>query len=259
VNCDNISVINRRTIFESGFDPAAVKNLFLVQDLSFSSRELNILSLFDLFSDMRSSIHFELSTKFEIYLFLVYLLHTFSLTKWVLIWMKPYLIITLLPKTIMGKVSFKEINKCWSKYVFVFTLNPYLFYVKAWINNEIAIQRKPDTGFLKTLKNIAVNCDDISVISRRTIFESGFGPAAVKNLFLEQDLSFYSQELNILSLFQSDPFESTCNFNMSLIQPFLDHILNIKCDHNLDFCSYIINWILFLIQNMEVKLRQYLL
>jgi hypothetical protein len=108
------------------------------------------LSLFDLFLDMRSVIHFELSTQIEIYLFLVYLLHTFSLTKWVLIWMKPYLIIIMLPKTIMGKVSFKEINKCWSKHVFVFTFNPYLFYIKARINNEITIQRKPDTGFLKT-------------------------------------------------------------------------------------------------------------
>jgi hypothetical protein len=151
------------------------------------------LSLFDLFLDMRSSIHFELSTQFEIYLFLVYLLHTFSLTQWVLIWIKPYLFITLLLKTIIGKVSFKEINKCWSKRVFVFTFNLYLFYIKARINNEITIQRKSDISFLKTLKNIAVSSDDISVINRIAIFESGFGPTTVKNLFLVHNLSFYSR------------------------------------------------------------------
>jgi hypothetical protein len=178
------------------------------------------LSLFGLFLDMRSPIHFELSTQFGICLFLVYLLHTFSLTRWVLIWIKPYLFITLLLKTIIDKVSFKEINKCWSKHVFVFTFNPYLFYVKTRINNEITIQRKSDTGFLKTLKNIAVRCDGISVINRRTIFESGIGPASIKNLFLVNDLSFYNRKLNILSLFQCYPFESTWQFNMSVIQPF---------------------------------------
>jgi hypothetical protein len=88
------------------------------------------------------------------------------------------------------------------KRIFVFTYNPYLFYVKTRINNEIAIQAISDNEFLKTIKNIVVNCDDKSIIGLKTIFESDIGTTAIKNLFLIHDISFYSQDPNALSLFQ---------------------------------------------------------
>jgi septin family protein len=40
---------------------------------------------------------------------------------------------------------------------------------------------------------------------------------------------------------------------MSFIQPFLDHILNPICNHNLDLYFNIINWISFLIQKSGNK------
>jgi hypothetical protein len=76
-------------------------------------------------------------------------------------------------------------------------------------------------------------------------------------LFLVGDTSFCSQDQNVLSLFQSSPYESTCTFNMNAIHPFLDHILNIICNHDLDLYSYIINWISYLIQKPGSKLRQH--
>jgi hypothetical protein len=96
--------------------------------------------------------------------------------------------------------------------------------------------------------NIVVGCDEKSIVNLRTIFESGICIAAVKNLFLVHDISFYSLDLNVLSLFQGFPFDLECTLNKSVIQPFLDHFLNIICDHDLDLSSYIINWISFLIQ-----------
>jgi hypothetical protein len=40
---------------------------------------------------------------------------------------------------------------------------------------------------------------------------------------------------------------------MNFIQPFLNHIVSILCDHNPDLFSYIINWISFLIQKFGSK------
>jgi hypothetical protein len=42
---------------------------------------------------------------------------------------------------------------------------------------------------------------------------------------------------------------------MSIIKPFLDHILDIVCDHHLDFYSYIINRISYLIQKFGNKTK----
>jgi hypothetical protein len=40
---------------------------------------------------------------------------------------------------------------------------------------------------------------------------------------------------------------------MDVIQPFLDHILDIICNHELDLYTYILNWIAFLIQRPGSK------
>jgi hypothetical protein len=42
------------------------------------------------------------------------------------------------------------------KHLSIFTNNPYLFNIKARINNEITIQTRPDDDLLETLKIIAV-------------------------------------------------------------------------------------------------------
>jgi hypothetical protein len=49
--------------------------------------------------------------------------------------------------------------------IFVFTFNPYLFYIKTLVNNELTIQTMPDNEFLKTLKNIIIGIDDKSIVN----------------------------------------------------------------------------------------------
>jgi hypothetical protein len=123
------------------------------------------------------------------------------------------------------------------KHIFVFTFNTNLFYVKTRVNNEIVF---PDKGFLKTFKNIVVWCDDKSMVNLWIIFESGVGTTVVKNWFYIHNVTFDFLGLHVRSLFQGYPYESTCTFNRNIIQPFLDHILNIICDHVLDLNSFII-------------------
>jgi hypothetical protein len=67
--------------------------------------------------------------------------------------------------------------------IFVFTYNPYLFYVNTGINYELIIQTIPEKHFSKTLNNITVDVDDKSIINVRTIFESETGTAALRTYF----------------------------------------------------------------------------
>jgi hypothetical protein len=153
---------------------------------------------------------------------------------------------------IKNRYEHDKLQKKWAigdiKSIFVFTYNLYLFYFKTQINNVIAMQTIFDKDFFKILKNIIVGFDDRSIINMMAIFESGSDTTAVKNLFLVHDVSFYSRDPNILNLFQQYHLESNCTLNMSITQPFLDHIFNNICDHNLKLYSYIVNRILYLIQ-----------
>ncbi|GMO12769.1 MAG: hypothetical protein Ta2E_01400 [Mycoplasmoidaceae bacterium] len=72
-------------------------------------------------------------------------------------------------------------------------------------------------------------------------------------------MRFFRKDLEVLSLFQDFPFDtitieqskSTCIID--IIQPFLSHIRDIICGKNLDYYSYIISWISYLIQNPRAK------
>jgi hypothetical protein len=133
------------------------------------------------------------------------------------------------------------------KHIFVFTYNPYFFYVKKRINNEITIQTIPDI-FLENISEYHIGFEDKSIIYLKTIFALQFGTNAIKNLFLFHDVRFLNQDPNVFRLFQCDPFDSICTLKIDNISLFLDQFLNIICDHNLDLYSDIINWISFLIQ-----------
>jgi hypothetical protein len=61
--------------------------------------------------------------------------------------------------------------------------------------------------------------------------------------------------VNGLSLFQWNPSESARILKMDIIQLFLDYILGIICNHNIDPYSYIINRISFLIQKLGSKIE----
>jgi hypothetical protein len=149
------------------------------------------------------------------------------------------------------------------KRIFVFTRDPYVFYVKIIVNNEITIQARSDIDFLKILKNIVVGDYDkqnkTQKVSLKTIFEKGFGVNSEKNKFAVKDVRFYSKgDSEILNLFQGFPYDvieyKDINTNASnLISPFLDHVFNVICDKNNDLFNYIISWISYLIQNPSYK------
>jgi hypothetical protein len=146
------------------------------------------------------------------------------------------------------------------KRIFVFTLDPDVFYVKTIINNEITIQARSHKDFSKTLKNIVVGDYDkenkTQKVSLKTIFEKGFGINSEKNKFTVKDVRFYSKgDSDILNLFQGYPYDVVNNminnlgtpFSEHLMKPFLDHVFNVICDKNNDLFNYIISWISYLI------------
>jgi hypothetical protein len=145
------------------------------------------------------------------------------------------------------------------KKIFVFTHDPYLFYVKTIVNSEIVISPRSLLDFIKTLKNITVgsynNMNVESPVNLYDIFKMGSGITSVKNQFLVTGVKFDSKYSYYLSLFQGYPFENNnpCNSCTDIIKPFLDHVLNIISDSNNDLYNYIFNWISFLLQNPGSK------
>jgi hypothetical protein len=103
-----------------------------------------------------------------------------------------------------GKLS-KKLGIEDMRKIFVFTHNPYIFYLKTMINNEIIIQAISAFEFLKILKNINIGFDDKGKLNNlKNIFEMGYGSNSIKNIFSVKDVTFYlndffSEKLFILS------------------------------------------------------------
>jgi hypothetical protein len=119
------------------------------------------------------------------------------------------------------------------------------------INNEIIIQAISALEFLKILKNINIGFDDKGKLNNlKNIFEMGYGSNSIKNLFSVKDVTFYSKDNNVLSLFQGYPYDiDEVKKYSELINPFLNHIFEVICDKNNELYIYVISWISFLIQN----------
>jgi hypothetical protein len=89
----------------------------------------------------------------------------------------------------------------------------------------------------------------------KNIFEMGYGSNSIKNLFSVKDATFYSKDIDILSLFQefSYDIEDEIIKYSELIEPFLNHIFEVICDKNNELYIYLISWISYLIQNPGSK------
>jgi hypothetical protein len=81
----------------------------------------------------------------------------------------PFLILAITSKNYYenGKLQKKRII-AGMKLIFVFNCNPYLFYIKTGVNNDVTIQTILHTDFLKTVYNIVVNCEDKSILRIKT-------------------------------------------------------------------------------------------
>jgi hypothetical protein len=86
------------------------------------------------------------------------------------------------------------------KRIFVFTHDPYLFYIKTIVNSEIIIWNRSSLGFFKTLKNITVGSytsksgTESLPVNLYDIFKMGSGTLSVKNQFLVTGVKFDSKD-----------------------------------------------------------------
>jgi hypothetical protein len=107
------------------------------------------------------------------------------------------------------------------KRIFVFTHDPYLFYVKTIVKSEIVICPRSPLDFIKTLLNITVgsytNKSGESPVNLYDIFKMGSGISSVKNQFLVTGVKFYSKDSNYLRLFQGYPYANNNPLDIKLI------------------------------------------
>jgi hypothetical protein len=93
-------------------------------------------------------------------------------------------------------------------WIFIFTRDPYVFYLNTIVNNEITIQPRSDKDYLKILKSIVVGDYDkdnkTQRVNLKIIFEKGFCAKAVKNQFAVKDVRFNSKDdSDILNYFNA--------------------------------------------------------
>jgi hypothetical protein len=95
----------------------------------------------------------------------------------------------------------------------------------------------------------------------------GYGSNSIKNIFSVKDVTFYSKDIDVLSLFRGYPYgndnvidnvnDDKVNKYSEVINPFLNHIFEGICDKNNELYIYIISWISYLIQNPGRKQKQH--
>jgi hypothetical protein len=76
------------------------------------------------------------------------------------------------------------------------------------------------------------------MINFSSIFETGYGEEAIKNIFLLIDIRFLTRDPNVLSLIQGYPCDSKTreidSINNQLFNSFLNHIQNVIGDTNIE-------------------------
>ena len=69
-----------------------------------------------------------------------------------------------------------------------------------------------------------------------------------KNFFRRDDMCFYSSEPNVFSYFTGYNYIADGTIDQTIIQPFLDHVMNIICDSNKELYEYILSWFSYIIR-----------
>ena len=74
-----------------------------------------------------------------------------------------------------------------------------------------------------------------------------------KNIFRRDDMCFYSPKPNIFSYFTGYNYIADGEIDQTIIQPFLDHVMNIICDNNKELYDYILSWFSYIVQKPAGK------
>lgn len=75
------------------------------------------------------------------------------------------------------------------------------------------------------------------------------------NAFTIENMCFYSEDKNVFNIFQGYEYDSVDDIDMNLIEPFFSHIFFIIANKNEDVYNYIVNWLCFIFQNINKKVR----
>lgn len=155
---------------------------------------------------------------------------------------------------------------------FVYTNCPILFYVKVLEGNSMKLCVRNDKEMNKTLKSIVVGesvnnipsgkntfkqiTEDISLY---TLFNEGVGIDSNKLRFLVKNVRFISDDPDTLSLFRGYPFKPLKMFDLSKIDLWLNHVLKVISNDDVEMYEFILNWISFIVQNPGEKTETALL
>ena len=74
-----------------------------------------------------------------------------------------------------------------------------------------------------------------------------------KNFFMRRQIKFYSDNPEFFSIFYGYQYSPLKEIEMPIIQPFLNHIHDIIADNNDELYEYILNWVSYIIQNINGK------
>ena len=72
-------------------------------------------------------------------------------------------------------------------------------------------------------------------------------------LFTVKALKFYSEDPEIFSYFRGYDYNKLDDVKQEIIQPFLDHVLEVICDNNQEIYKYVLVWIASILQKPNFK------
>lgn len=127
--------------------------------------------------------------------------------------------------------------------------SPFLFKIWDENGNTCKISQVPHAIMKKKLKSIDIKVMD-KIFNVWDIVDYGKNI----NFFIYNQVSFYSDNPRIFSLFRGFPYKPLRTFDKNVIGLFLEHFIYVICSKNMEVFHYLCSWIAFLLQKPGVKI-----
>ena len=127
--------------------------------------------------------------------------------------------------------------------------SPFMFKQASENGNYYQIVRATQSSVMKKLKTINI-CIGEKTISVWEILISGKNI----NFFTYAQVSFYSDDPRIFSIFRGFPYQPLRTFDKNVIGLFLKHFIHVICSKNMEVFQYLCSWFAFLFQKPGVKI-----
>ena len=130
-----------------------------------------------------------------------------------------------------------------------------IFVVKDYdeINNTNKLSFLKDEDFSKLMKSINLGTyykdGKIKNVTAWMIYDEGRN----KNWLMKDGMRFYDERPNIFSFFTGYEPGLLSSVDVSVIEPFLNHVKEVICNGNEELYEYILNWYSYIIQNPGKK------